>query len=441
MSLFHCHFAERNHLMQSTLLEQQPVLTTQPPVAQAPTITRNTSRSLTLTLSFLVGCVTLIMTGFAIIMPVFPQRLHALGLGAETLALMEGAFGLGMFLFSTPMGTLAGKIGRKPILLISLAGFILTNLLLVVVNTPLFFVLIRFVEGLVIAGLMPASMAMVGDTIAPSKQGRWIGWLTTAQATGIALGPAIGGVLSQTLGLTAPFVLSAAIAFLASLLALFLVPETLSAQKHTPAQAHIRKQEAQPKPMRLSGLIWLFAPFLLIDFGLIFTYPFVFPQYPFFFEKVLHYSSTQYGLILSVFGLALAIGPLLLGPLCERWSKKPLIVLGSLLFGALNVVMFLAPLYPLLLVGATLAGLGCALAGPALGGIYLGATTEHNRGQVMGLRGSAISAAVMLGPLTQALLGPWITPQITFAIGVALSLIMVLVSFLLLRQPARKEQA
>ena len=58
----------------------------------------------------------------------------------------------------------------------------------------------------------------------------------------------------------------------------------------------------------------------------------------------------------------------------------------------------------------------------ALGGIYLGATTDKNRGQVMGMRGSAISLAVMLGPLAQALVGPWITPQMTFAIGVVLSL-------------------
>src|SRR3989442_15250673 len=93
------------------------------------------------TLAFLIGCVTLIMTGFAIIIPVFRQRLQALGLGAETLALMEGAFGLGMFLFSTPMGMWAGRIGRKPILFISLAGFIVTNLLLAFVNVPLLFIL------------------------------------------------------------------------------------------------------------------------------------------------------------------------------------------------------------------------------------------------------------------------------------------------------------
>ena len=396
-------------------------------------------RSITIALMFLIGCVTLMMTGFAVIIPVFPQRLQALGLGPETLALMEGAFGLGMFLLSTPMGTWAGRIGRKPILFLSLAGFIVTNLLLAFVNVPLLFIPIRFVEGMLLSGLMPAAMSMVGDTIPLSKQGRWIGFLTTAQAVGFALGPGLGGLLSQTLGFTSPFLLSAGIALAASLLAIFMVPETLP--------EHVRKEARQPsanrglglanksKERRFARVIWLVAPFLVIDFGMIFTYPFVFPQYPFFFAKVLHYSTAQYGMVFSTYGMALAIFPFFLGRLSESLPKKPLIVTGSLLFGALNLFMFAAPLYPLLLAGAALAGLGSAFVEPAMGGIYLGATTDENRGQVMGIRGSAISLAIMLGPLVQALAGPWITPQITFAIGVALSLGMALVAFLLLRRP------
>ena len=86
------------------------------PIAATPV---KKSRSITVALTFLLGCITLMMTGFAIIIPVFPQRLQALGLGPETLALMEGAFGLGMLLFSTPMGIWSGRIGRKPILFIS----------------------------------------------------------------------------------------------------------------------------------------------------------------------------------------------------------------------------------------------------------------------------------------------------------------------------------
>jgi MFS family permease len=400
------------------------------------------TRSITVALAFLIGCVALMMTGFAVILPVFPQRLQALGLGSEMLALMEGAFGLGMFLFSTPMGIWAGRIGRKPILFISLAGFIFTNLLLAWVNVPLLFIPIRFVEGMLLSGLFPAAMSMVGDTIPLSKQGRWIGLLTTAQAVGFALGPGLGGLLAQTLGLSSPFLLSAAIALVASLLAFFLVPETLPAHVRAEAKSHKAKHGGlanKPKEWHFARLIWLVAPFLVIDFGMIFTYPFVFPQFPFFLEKVLHYSTTQYGLLFSVYGMALAVFPLVLGRLSETMPKKPLIVTGSLLFSALIVVMLAAPLYPLLLAGAALAGLGSAFVEPAMGGIYLAATTDDNRGQIMGLRGSAISLAVMLGPLAQALVGLWITPQITFAIGVALSVSMALVAFLLLKNPERAE--
>lgn len=421
--------------MATQLLDHETITTSLEDGMQAKPIAASPAKkSRALALTFMIGCVALMMTGFAVIIPVFPQRLQALGLGAETLALMEAAFGLGMFLFSTPMGTWSGRIGRKPILFISLAGFIVTNLLLAFVNVPLLFIPIRFVEGILLSGLIPAAMSMVGDTIPLEKQGRWIGFLTTAQAVGFALGPGLGGFLYQTLGFTSPFLLSAGIALVASLLAIFMVPETLPEHVRVNAQKGNRGEKVQkPKELRLNHLIWLVAPFLIIDFGMIFTYPFVFPQFPFFFEKILHYSPVQYGMLFSVYGIALAIFPLFLGRLSEKLSKKPLIVIGSLLFSALIVFMLAAPLYPLLIVGAALSGLGSALVEPAMGSIYLSATTDENRGQIMGVRGSAISLAIMLGPLAQALVGLWITPQITFAIGIALSLVMALVAFLLLK--------
>jgi MFS family permease len=388
-------------------------------------------------LGFLIGCVTLMMTGFSVIIPVFPQRLQSLGLGVGTLALMEGAFGLGMFLFSTPMGTLSGRVGRKTILFVSLAGYIVTNLLLAFVNVPLLFVPIRFVEGALLAGVGPVAMSMIGDTVPMEKQGRWIGLMTTAQAVGIALGPGLGGSLYQALGFTAPFLLTAGIALVAALLAIFMVPETLPEQVRHQVQKRKGQRGTkgqQPKERRFSSLIGLVLPFLAIDFGMIFTYPFVFPQFPFFFEKMLHYSVAQYGMLFSVYGMALAVFPFILGRLSEKLSKRPLIVIGSLLFSALIVVALLAPSYPLLIAGAALAGLGSALVEPAMGSIYLAATSDENRGQIMGMRGSAISLAVMLGPLAQAAISPWSTPQMTFAMGVVISLAMAGMAFFLLKR-------
>src|SRR5438552_15898889 len=255
--------SERIKQMATAVLEPETVTVPLEEVVRARPIAASPakqSRSLTASLVFLIGCVTLMMTGFAVILPVFPQRLQALGLGPEMLALMEGAFGLGMFLFSTPMGTWSGRIGRKPLLFISLAGFIVTNLLLAFVNVALLFIPIRFVEGMLLSGLIPTSMSMVGDTIPLAKQGRWIGFLTTAQAVGFALGPGIGGSLYQTLGFTSPFLLSAGIALAASLLAIFLVPETLPEHVRVearPQQANRGAKAQKPKELRMAHLIWL----------------------------------------------------------------------------------------------------------------------------------------------------------------------------------------
>ncbi len=397
-------------------------------------------KRVTTALVFLCCCVGLLMTGFGIIVPVFPQRLQALGLGAETLALMEGAFGLGMFLFSTPMGVLGDRIGRKPIVMISLAGFIATNIVLATVNIPLVFILIRFAEGVLVSGLLPAATAMVGDSVPLERQGRWIGYITTAQATGFALGPGIGGFLYQAWGFASPFFLSAAIALVASLLALIMLPETLPAQIREQGQVRRANKRQGIKDVgnassATSALLIAFIPLLIVDFCITFVYPFVLPQYPFFFIKVLGYNAAQYGVIVSVYGLSLAVFPMLLGRLSERFSKKLLIILGCLLFSTLNVAMLFLDQYILLILAAMVTGIGSALLIPALGSIYLGATSGHNRSQVMGIRGTAISFGVLLGPLSQAVVSHWITPRTAFAIGAGMAFLAALLVFLVLKNP------
>jgi MFS family permease len=88
--------------------------------------------------------------------------------------------------------------------------------------------------------------------------------------------------------------------------------------------------------------------------------------------------------------------------------------------------------YTLLIGAAMVTGIGNALLIPALSTIYLGATAEQNRSQVMGIQGTAISLGTLLGPLVQALASPWITSQMTFAMGIALSFVITLLAFVVL---------
>jgi multidrug resistance protein len=408
-----------------------------------------TPKQMASALILLSCCIGILMTGFGIIVPVFPQRLEALGLGAETLALMEGSFGLGMFLFSTPLGTLADRVGRKPIVLLSLAGFIVTSIVLALVNIPVVFIVVRFVEGALISGLMPASNAIVGDVVPVEKQGRWIGFMTTAQSAGFAIGPGIGGLLYQAWGFSSPFFITAAAALVASLLALFMLPETLSPQVREEAQVRYasRRQEKHQKqkkergtPLIQPGLLLAFLPLLIIDFGMTFVYPFVLPQYPFYFQKMLGYDPAQYGMIVSVYGAALAVFPMLLGGISERFSKKLVITVGSILAPALNIALLFVHDYSLLIAATILTGMGSALLIPALSTIYLGRTSDHNRSQIMGIRGTAISFAILTAPLAQALIAPWTSPQISFAISDAISLVIILLVIITLKNPQQPEK-
>jgi MFS family permease len=95
--------------------------------------------------------------------------------------------------------------------------------------------------------------------------------------------------------------------------------------------------------------------------------------------------------------------------------------------------MLLLHQYPLLIAASLITGVGSALLMPALGTLYLGATTDQNRSQTMGLRTSALSLSMLLAPFAQAVASVWITPQITFAISAGLSLVMTVFAFVTLK--------
>ena len=76
----------------------------------------------------LAGCVALMMTGFGIILPIFGRRLGELGAGVETLGLMTMAFALAQLVTAPFMGSLADRIGRRPVILFALLSFAIINI-------------------------------------------------------------------------------------------------------------------------------------------------------------------------------------------------------------------------------------------------------------------------------------------------------------------------
>src|SRR5512146_1710306 len=174
----------------------------------------------------LAGSVMLMETGYGIVMPIFAKRLGELGAGVETLGYMAIAFGIGQLLMAPILGSLADRIGRRPVILTALAGVTLANLGFLLMRSSMGYVLIRLGQGAVTAGLLPASTGFVADTVPENQRARWVGILMGSYGAGFIFGPALGGFLYDQWGFTAPFAVSAALALAGLIATLILVPET-----------------------------------------------------------------------------------------------------------------------------------------------------------------------------------------------------------------------
>jgi len=398
------------------------------------------ARTIILLLAFSVA---LMMTGFGIIMPVFARRFAELGAGVRDLALMTVSFALAQFLASPLMGSLADRIGRRPLILVALASFAFANVGYLVASSVGSYVAIRTIAGIFTAGLFPSAMGVVGDLMPESQRARWIGIVMGGYGTGLVLGPVIGGVLYDGWGFSAPFVASIGMAVIAFVAAAILVPETRTrkARKRemlrerrsaaisatlSPAKAAL--WDSLPRPLHVFGTL------MFIDFIGAFAFAFFEPQMVFYVYEDLGWTTLQFGLMVGVYGLAMMIGQVGLGQASDRIGRWPVIVLGTLLNATLYFGTAVLTAFQPMMVISIVSGMGAALAAPALSAYYLDITAVQYRSRVQGIKGSALALGTAAGPLLLVAIGDTISPQGVFLIAGALTLAGALLAFAFLRK-------
>ena len=399
----------------------------------------NRVRNIILLLS---GSVALMMTGYGLVMPVFARRLSEFGDGVEELGFITMSFALAQLIGAPLMGSLADSRGRRPIILLSLVAVAFSYVGYVLAPSTLYFMLIRGAAGFLSAGLFPAAMGVVSDLVPEDRRARWAGIVMGSYAVGMIFGPVIGGVLYDAFGYAAPFLLSAIVAFMALIAAFFMIPET-----RTPEIRHrenLRNRRVHPQPVQQTSIwdalprpLYIFITLLVIDFISSFSFAFVEPQMIFYFYDVLRWTTTQFGVLVGIYGITSVIGQMGLGQLSDKWGRKPLIIAGlipnMLFFGGLAVLTD----YYAMMIGAAFAGLGNALIAPAANAFYLDITAEEHRSRIIGVKGSFLSLGGVLGPLAVAAVAGLMAPQNVFWIASGLVLIALLLGVIFLREPQK----
>ena len=348
-----------------------------------------------LAIVFLVILVDLI--GFGIVIPILPLYAHGFGASPLVIGLLLGAYSAMQFLAAPVLGRLSDRVGRRPVLLLSLAGTALGFLFMGMARSLGLLFVARILDG-VTGGNLSTAQAYIADVTPPKDRSRRMGLIGAAFGLGFILGPALGGLLGH-FSLAMPFLFASGLAGINTLAAALWLPESLPRERRAP-------REARSLTAMLRGPAHGSMRRIVAAYGLTTgAFSLLTALYPLVTAHRFGYGAMENGVIFAGLGLLSAIvqGGLL-GWMLKRASDHRLAMIGMAMLAA---GLCLLPLThaPATLVLAT-AGLaiGHGLVAAPLSGMASKHAGAAVQGQVMGLLQSAASLARVVGPVA----GGWL---------------------------------
>lgn len=168
------------------------------------------------------------MLSFSIVLPLLPYLAGELGASPFQIGLLTAVYPIAQFIAAPILGRLSDRFGRKPILLVSVAGTALGFVVLATAGSlPVLFVS-RALDGIT-GGNISVAQAYIADITDDKERGRALGMIGAAFGLGFILGPITGGLLSGV-SYAAPAWLGAALAVGNLALIAAALPESLTAE-------------------------------------------------------------------------------------------------------------------------------------------------------------------------------------------------------------------
>src|SRR5438309_3367675 len=165
------------------------------------------------------------LIGFGIIIPLLPFYAQTFGASPVVIGLLFAVFSLCQLLAAPALGDLSDRYGRRPILVFSLAGTVVSFVMLALAHSVTMLFLARMVDGLS-GGNISTARAYVADVTQPKDRARAYGLIGAAFGLGFILGPALCGALAHV-SYTAPIWAAAALTLVATIMAWLWLPETV----------------------------------------------------------------------------------------------------------------------------------------------------------------------------------------------------------------------
>jgi MFS family permease len=333
------------------------------------------------------------VTGVGIVVPLLPVYAHSMGASGFLIGLIFGAFSLSRTVFLPFFGKLSDQKGRKPFIVVGMGAYAAVSIGFVFAATVESLIIVRFLQGIASAMLMPVIQAYIGDITPVQREGVTMGMFNISMFMGLSLGPLIGGVVKDQYGLQAAFFsmgLLAAVGFCSSLI---LLP---------PIRSERAAMSGRPPAKWMTVLLdkenfGLFA----FRFGYVVCVGIVWGFMPVLADQKFSLSSSSIGFLVMLGVLISGLMHLPMGYLADRLNKSAMVAAGGAMVAVSIGYFGIGDSVPSMVAAMIGFGVGGGVAMPALMAM---AVIQGNRTEAMGSVMGILTAAHSLGMLIGAVL-------------------------------------
>jgi MFS transporter, DHA1 family, tetracycline resistance protein len=354
------------------------------------------------------------LVGFGIVIPLLPLYAEHYRPAPWVFGLLMAAYSAMQFVFSPILGRVSDRVGRRPVLLISLTGSVIGFVMFALADSLLWLFASRLLAGIA-GGNIATAQAVIADTTKPEDRARGMGLIGAAFGLGFIAGPALAGVLAP-IGSAAPGWAAAVCSAVAFAMTLLYLPETrpvgIAATRSIPTSGVARLAFAWRHPE--------LAPLMLIGFTVVTGFAAFEVTFAQFLHDRLALPHSGVSFLFVYIGVLAAIVQGVLVGRATRWLGERRLVIGGLALGAVGLLL-LASAHRMVVVLAVLPALslGIGMVMPSLSSLVSRSADADQQGMALGAFQGISSLARVAGPFAaEVALGKWgvAAPQVGAAV-------------------------
>jgi DHA1 family tetracycline resistance protein-like MFS transporter len=337
--------------------------------------------------------------GFGIVIPILPFYVTEFGASPSTVTFLFASFSLFAFISSPLLGALSDRIGRRPVLIVSIISTAIGWFVFAGARSIPFLFLGRIIDGAAAGNFSIAQSYLVDISEDEKERTANLGIIGAIFGVGFMLGPIIGGALAKV-SHAFPFWCAGGLATLNAITAYFFLPETnirrktgsrLSLNPLAPIQRAIRDVELHPL-----YITWIMFALANVTSQTVFAL---------FVSKNFGFDAFTTGLMFTAIGIVVAFNQTIL--LKRFWLKRfddaalEKIMLWFLIVGLL---LFVTKSIYLFAISVLLNGTGQSVLRVVLTSQVAGAADSQSKGEKLGILSSFMSASMVVGPIIAGIL-------------------------------------